>query len=197
MIRFDNWNIQAEGEIMARQHDNLTCRLDIVGEIPDGWAWSFLTQSGTELNVITLEQTQEGLGVTLTDQMLSRAGYWRVQLRGSKGDLVQHTNMITVYIPPSLSGDGQWPELPSEFSQAEQRLQALNTHPPMVGENQNWLCYDPETGEYVDSGIALPSQEYVTADAVTFADGENFQQKYDSGQLTGPAGPQGEQGEQG
>lgn len=34
----------------------------------------------------------------------------------------------------------------------------------------------------------------VTADEVTFADGETFQQKYDSGDLTGPAGPTGPQG---
>lgn len=37
----------------------------------------------------------------------------------------------------------------------------------------------------------------VTADEVTFADGQTFQQKYDSGDLTGPRGPEGPQGEAG
>ena len=122
MIRFKNWYITAEKEVIARQHDNLTRRLDIVGDIPTGWEWSLLTGIGEELNIITLEKTEEGLGITLTAQMLSRAGYWQLQLRGVQGELVRHTNVITVYIPPSLSGDGQWPELPSEFSQAEERL---------------------------------------------------------------------------
>ena len=36
-----------------------------------------------------------------------------------------------------------------------------------------------------------------SADAVTFEDGETFQQKYDSGELTGPQGPKGETGPQG
>ena len=85
MIRFKNWYITAEKEVIARQHDNLTRRLDIVGDIPTGWDWSLLTGIGDELNVITLEKTEEGLGITLTAQMLSRAGYWQLQLRGVQG----------------------------------------------------------------------------------------------------------------
>lgn len=38
------------------------------------------------------------------------------------------------------------------------------------------------------------SVDSLTADKVTFADGETFQQKYDSGELTGPAGPAGKDG---
>lgn len=37
----------------------------------------------------------------------------------------------------------------------------------------------------------------VTADEVTFADGQTFQQKYDSGELTGPAGADGQPGADG
>ena len=158
MIRFDNWHIQAQREIIARQHDNLTRRLDIEGDLPPGWSWSLLTQAGKELNIISLEETEQGVGVPLTDQMLSRAGYWRIQLRGTQGELVRHTNMLTVYIPPSLSGDEQWPELPSEFSQAETRIMALNANPPKPGAGGTWLCYDPETGAYVGTDIPLPTE---------------------------------------
>lgn len=158
MIRFKNWYITAEKEVIARQHDNLTRRLDIVGDIPTGWDWSLLTGIGEELNIITLEKTEEGLGITLTAQMLSRAGYWQLQLRGVQGELVRHTNVITVYIPPSLSGDGQWPELPSEFSQAEERLRQLNANPPKPGPGGTWMCYDPDLGEYVSTDIPLPTE---------------------------------------
>lgn len=37
----------------------------------------------------------------------------------------------------------------------------------------------------------------VDADIVIFEDGENFQDKYDQGELTGPQGPQGPKGDQG
>lgn len=36
-----------------------------------------------------------------------------------------------------------------------------------------------------------------TASEIAFNDGENFQQKYDSGELTGPQGEKGDRGEQG
>lgn len=158
MIQFEDWGITAQREVIARQHDNLTRRLDIVGEIPSGWTWSLLTQAGRELNILTLEKTGEGLGITLTADMLSRAGYWRIQLRGTQGELVRHTNVLTVYIPPSLSGDGQWPKLPSEFSQAEARIMALNANPPKPGAGGTWLCYDPEVGDYVATDIPLPGE---------------------------------------
>lgn len=47
-----------------------------------------------------------------------------------------------------------------------------------------------------NSGAVIEDVDPLTsADAVTFSDGETFQQKYDAGKLrgqTGPAGPQGE-----
>lgn len=158
MIRFEDWSIEADGALIARQHDHLTRRLDVEGELPSGWTWSLLTQVGQDLNVIALEETEQGVGVTLTDQMLSRAGYWHVQLRGIQGEQVRHTNMLTVYIPPSLSGDEQWPELPSEFSQAEARIMALNANPPKPGAGGTWLCYDPAQGAYVTTDIPLPTE---------------------------------------
>ena len=58
--------------------------------------------------------------------------------------------------------------------------------------------YDPQGKrrdifDYVDDKI-LTLDIDVTADEVAFADGETFQQKYDSGELTGPQGPQGPPG---
>lgn len=47
---------------------------------------------------------------------------------------------------------------------------------------------------YITSG---GTQGTIDADIVVFDDGENFQDKYDQGELTGPQGPQGEQGLQG
>lgn len=61
--------------------------------------------------------------------------------------------------------------------------------------------YDPQGKaqdifKYVDEKLKDVDFD-VTADEVTFADGQTFQQKYDSGDLTGPAGPQGPAGQNG
>lgn len=58
--------------------------------------------------------------------------------------------------------------------------------------------YDPQGKaqdifKYVDEKLKDVDFD-VTADEVTFADGQTFQQKYDSGDLTGPRGPEGPAG---
>lgn len=60
------------------------------------------------------------------------------------------------------------------------------------------VMYDPQGKrtdifKYVDDKTKDIDVD-VTADEVTFADGQTFQQKYDSGQLTGPEGPEGRWG---
>ena len=127
MIQFENWTISAPcGEVIARQYDNLSRTLTVMGDLPAGWDWSMLVESGGNLNIISLSPVDGGVGVTLTADMIPYAGYYRMQLRGTQGEAVRHTNILTqVYIPPSLTGEGQWPDLPSEFGQIEERMQEL------------------------------------------------------------------------
>ena len=79
-----------------------------------------------------------------------------MQLRGTQGEVVRHTNVIQTYIPASLSGDAQWPTVPSEFTQVEQNIIAINNNPPKPGINGFWMIYNPDTGEYEESDIPLP-----------------------------------------
>lgn len=125
MIKFSAWNIDAIGSPLGRQYDNLTRSLDIVGNIPDGWTWNVLLQIGDNLNIISLSPSEEGLHATLTADMLAIKGKYRLQLRASQADKIRHTNIITVDVLESISGDAKWPEVPSEFTQLEQRVQAL------------------------------------------------------------------------
>lgn len=124
MIRFENWTIQADGDILARQFDNLTRTITLTGDIPAGWEWDVLVQVGNAMDIIPLAATEDGLSAVLTAQQLSIAGYYQMQLSATQGDKVQHTNRISVYVDKSLSGDEQWPEIPSEFTQLEQRVKA-------------------------------------------------------------------------
>ena len=94
--------------------------------------------------------------MTLTEDMLSLSGVYFMQLRGTQDEVVRHTNIIQAFIPKSLSGDAQWPEVPSEFSQMEARMQELNDHPPYPGDNGYWMVWDLDTHDYTESAIPLP-----------------------------------------
>ena len=192
MITFTDWELAADGDVIARQYDNLSRTLCITGDIPAGWGWDLLVSAQGNLDIIALSPTDGGIGVTLTAGMLALSGYYTLQLRGTRQDggipgsgdgtggistvsddksgetvpasgdvtddgvTVRHTNQIQVYIPASLSGDAQWPEVPSEFTQMEQRLQDLNRHPPTPGADGMWMLWDPDTGQYEPSDIPLP-----------------------------------------
>ena len=157
MIQFSNWTISTLcGEVIARQYDNLSRTLTVMGDLPAGWDWAMLVECRGNFNIITLSPVEGGVGATLTDDMLALSGYYTMQLRGTQGDVVRHTNQIQVFIPDSLSGDAQWPEVPSEFTEIEQTIISINNNPPKPGVNGYWLIYNPETGEYEESDIPLP-----------------------------------------
>lgn len=184
MIAFSDWHIAVDGELFARQYDNLTRELRVEGPVPEGWDWALLVRVEDNFNVILLERTEDGdLSVTLTREMLALSGYYTLQLRASMGETVRHTNLIRVFVPESLSGDAQWPELPSAFSQMEESIRALSEHPPtVVGDSPFWFIWDQETGRYVETDVPLPRGPQGP--------------KGDQGE-TGPEGPQGPKGEQG
>ena len=149
MIQFQDWTIQAQGQVLARQYDNLTRELRIEGDMPQGWDWDLLVQAGELLDVIRLTPDGNSLSVILTAEMLALSGFYLLQLRGTQGEKVRHTNAIRVFVPESLSGDAQWPELPTEFSQAEADIRSLNAHPPIPGEDGFWLLWDLEAERYL------------------------------------------------
>ena len=156
MIRFDNWTIQADGDILARQFDNLTRTLAVSGDLPSGWDWAMLVQVGAAMDIIPLTAAEGALSAVLTAQQLSISGYYNMQLRGTQGERVRHTNTVNVYIPASLSGDEQWPTVPSEFTDLERRVtekvkqaEGYSSHPPVIGENGNWWEWDGAS--YVDT----------------------------------------------
>ena len=157
MIQFQDWTIQVQGQVLARQYDNLTRVLCIQGSIPDGWDWDLLVQAGGLLDVIRLTPGDGTLSVVLTAEMLALDGFYTLQLRGAQGEKVRHTNTIRVFVPESLSGNAKWPELPTEFAQAEANIRELNAHPPVPGGDGFWQLWDLETDQYLPSELPLPS----------------------------------------
>ena len=155
MIVFHDWTIEANG-ILAHQHDNLSRRLEVTGDLPDGWDWAMLVQVGEAMDIIPLSPMTGGVGHTLTEDQLSLSGYYAIQLRGTQGNIVRHTNVIQIFVADSLSGSGKWPSVPSEFLEVERRIADMNSHPPVPGENGFWTVWDPNTGKYESSAFPLP-----------------------------------------
>ena len=190
VIHYEDWRLWADpGPAIARQYDNLTRRLEIVGDLPEGWDWTLLVEADREhLDLIALRPMEGGLGVDLTAEMLALSGYYTIQLRGNQGELARHTNQVRIFIPSSLSGDANWPELPSEFSQAEADIRALNAHPPIPGDGGYWLVWDLDGEKYVTSSLPLPDVS-VGPPGPQGPQGPRGE--------PGPQGPQGEPGPQG
>lgn len=157
MIQFDNWRISIDGTVMARQYDNLTRELRVEGSIPAGWTWDLLVQTGKNQDIIPLNQGENSLSVILTAEMLALCGYYALQLRATQEELVRHTNVVWAYVSESLSGGAQWPELPTEFSQAEAVIRELSTHPPIPGSEGFWMVWNTETDQYEKSSLPLPA----------------------------------------
>ena len=215
MIVFNNWQITHTGDILARQYDNLSRTL-LVNGVPEGYDWKMMVRVDEHFDIIDLPPMKDGVGVVLTEDQLSVSGYYKLQLVGTlqaDGVTTRHTNVLTVYVGPSMSGDANWPTVPSEFSQIESNIKELNDHPSIPGENGFWLVWDLETHAYAESEFPLPE---VSAgppgedgkDGVTFTPSVSETgvlswtnngglENPASMSIRGPAGSQGPQGEQG
>jgi len=170
MILFRDWKIESRG-LLARQFDNLSRRLEVTGDLPEGWDWTMLVQVGDAMDIIPLEPMDGGAGHTLTEEQLSLSGYYTMQLRGTRGEVVKHTNIIRVFVSESLSGSCQWPTVPSEFLEVERRIAELNEHPPVPSENGFWMIWNPDKEKYEDSKCSLPEggSTNVTSENITSA----------------------------
>ena len=215
MIVFNNWKITHTGDLLARQYDNLSRTLLVKG-VPEGYDWKMMVQVGGNFDILTLAPMEDGVGIVLTKDQLSISGYYTMQLVGTlqaDGVTVRHTDLLRAFVSPSLSGDANWPTVPSEFSQIEANIRELNEHPSIPGENGYWLVWDLETHAYAESEFPLPEVPAGPPgkdgkDGVTFTPSVSetgvISWTNDGGlenpapvDIRGPAGAQGPKGEQG
>lgn len=165
MIQFNDWQITPDGSVIARQFDNQTRTLVVQGDIPDGWSWALMVESGKRLDIISLTTMGTNMiGAELTADMLAVTGRYVLQLRGTQGERVRHTNKIVTVIPSSMSGDVSWPVVPSEFTQTEQRVLAATDKYPRIGDHSTWLIWDVVEGQWIDTGVTATGGVNVTAD---------------------------------
>ena len=158
-ISFNNWELTSSDKYIGRQYDNLS-RSILITNVPSGYNWDILVKNNDKYNVIQLSDVDGGIGTTFISTQLSMAGGYQIQLRGtlkSDGKTVQHTNIITVYVDNTLSGNDVLPNLPDEFTQIENNIKELNLHPPVPGPNGYWMLWDIEQHKYIESEFTLPS----------------------------------------
>lgn len=157
ILLFSDWVLsKPQGGLLGYQYDNLTRELVVQGDLPEGWTWDILVSANGNSDTWPLALGDGQASITLTDDNLSVRGEYYLQLRGTNGDQVRHTNVITAYNSRSLSGAGQWPTLPTEWIQAEKDIKELNAHPPVPGSNGYWLLWDLSSHSYQESGLPVP-----------------------------------------
>lgn len=111
MITFQNWKIRSSG-LLGWQYDNLSRRMEVTGPLPGGWTWEMLVRAGKAETVVPLAVTETGAAADLTRDQLSVGGLYELQLRGTQGDTVRHTNVIRAFVARSIAGEGDWPGAP-------------------------------------------------------------------------------------
>lgn len=156
MIEFKNWTIRNEDGILARQYDNRVL-MEVAGDTPSGWSWAMLVQKGSSRDVWDLTPTADGLACELTREMLCLSGDYTVQLRGiAKDGTTRHTNRLQIYVPESITGEGVWPDAPSEFEQIERQLAALKIETETAAESgsQSAQRAENEAGKAAASAVA-------------------------------------------
>lgn len=157
ILLFSDWVLsKSQGGLLGYQYDNLTRELVVQGDLPEGWTWDILVSANGNSDTWPLALGDGQASITLTDDNLSVRGEYYLQLRGTNGDQVRHTNVITAYNSRSLSGAGQWPTLPTEWIQAEKDIKELNSHPPVPGSNGYWLLWDLSSHSYQESDLPVP-----------------------------------------
>lgn len=106
MIHFNDWEIVADCEVIARQYDNLTRSITIDGDIPSEWKWELSVEAGENgeyFDVLPLAPIDGGIGIVLTEEMLSVSGTYIMQLYGTRGEEKSTQTEFSCTFHPALA----------------------------------------------------------------------------------------------
>lgn len=177
MLSMENWIVHAPDHYsLGFSGDHLATDFELSAPLPEGWDLKVDVEREGKKNVIQLEREGERFFARLTAEMLGEDGYYFLQIRGTNGNVVKHSNVFLAMVYHSIDAAEEFPPvLPSEFQQMERRLTALNQHPPKVGDGV-WLVWNVDKESYeptdlpISAGIA--SQEIDTIQVMDRADYE-------------------------
>lgn len=159
MLYLTNWQLCAPpGFSLGFEGDNNAVSLTVTTDLTEPWDIKAEVEKGGQRNIIQLTREGQVWSALLTSSMLADDGDYQLQLRGTLGDVVRHSDIIYARVHRSIGAvDAFPPKLPSEFEQMEDRLTGINNNPPTPGPNGYWLIWDPDKREYVESSVPLPA----------------------------------------
>ena len=160
MLYMQDWHICVPADFsLGFEGDNNAVTLEISTDLPEDWDLKVDVAKDGEKNIIQLNRRDNVYYALLTSSMLADDGVYEMQVRGTLGDQVRHSNIFLSHVHNSINAtDAFPPPLPSEFEQMEDRLTSINNNPPQPGENGYWLIWDPDDMEYKESDIPLPAE---------------------------------------
>lgn len=157
MLYMEHWRVcPPECYCLGFEGDHLAASFQLTAPLPEGWDLKVDVEKDGQKNTIQLQREGEVFSAELTASMLAVDGYYFMQIRGTCGDVVRHSNVFLAQVFHSINAQKAFPDpLPSEFEQMERRLSDLNRHPPKPGAGV-WLVWNVEQGAYEASDIPLP-----------------------------------------
>ena len=160
MLDMKDWEVCAPpGFSLGFEGDNGATVLEVSTDLTEEWDLKVDVEKDGEKNIIQLTRTGMVYSALLTASMLADDGTYAMQVRGTLGDYVRHSNLFYATVFRSINAvDFFPPPLPSEFEQMEDRLTSINDNPPMPGENGYWMIWNPDKKEYEESDIPLPAE---------------------------------------
>lgn len=159
MLYMKDWEVCAPpGFSLGFEGDNGATVLEVSTDLTEEWDLKVDVEKDGEKNIIQLTRTGMVYSALLKAPMLADNGTYAMQVRGTLGDYVRHSNLFYATVFRSINAvDFFPPPLPSEFEQMEDRLTSINDNPPMPGENGYWMIWNPDKKEYEESDIPLPA----------------------------------------
>ena len=150
-----DWEVCAPpGFSLGFEGDNGATVLEVSTDLTEEWDLKVDVEKDGEKNIIQLTRTGMVYSALLTASMLADDGTYAMQVRGTLGDYVRHSNLFYATVFRSINAvDFFPPPLPSEFEQMEDRLTSINDNPPMPGENGYWMIWNPDKKEYEESDV--------------------------------------------
>lgn len=206
VLYMQDWHICVPADFsLGFEGDNNAVTLEISTDLPEGWDLKVDVAKDGEKNIIQLNRRDNVYYALLTSSMLADDGVYEMQVRGTLGDQVRHSNIFLSHVHNSINAtDAFPPPLPSEFEQMEDRLTSINNNPPQPGENGYWLIWDPDDMEYKESDIPLPAEggtvgttDYNKLKNRPRINGVELIGNKTSDELKIPAGEKGEKGDPG
>lgn len=115
---------------------------------------------------VVLESRDDKVCWKITASDTAIAGEGKCELRYIVNDIVVKSKLWKTDVLEALGEGTEAPEPQKawvdQVLNAAEDVKSATTHQPMIGENGNWLVWNPETKDYIDTGVFAKGDEGYT-----------------------------------